>query len=386
MPRASSQSPPRPLAPGDVVATFSDELGGWTAAQITGINAKDRVVGVLDLDWSGPEPSHVHDVMVGERLVGVGETRRLPWLLPKGYKVLGNTTPISGMSGFGTDVWDTGWTLFERREQTRNHEWDQRTVKAHIGETRLDRLLGDSDFVDPRMLHLALTPGPITGPVVDCDRLVRGFPNLVSLTVFGIMARLHNAGALNRLGRLRLLDIEEAFGMRAHDAPDPDQLTRLEHLRFDSVPAEYASATWQRWRGAETEGIEVSIRRARTPRWVAQNGSNPLRAWDGREGITASSYARARAAWNRKTPAIMAALGDDLTNDRRERLLRQLGLDFADAFDEVNLGSAFIESQERDELIDGLVNLVGQAPVAPGVDRNHATDVLLHAVNEARTW
>jgi hypothetical protein len=54
--------PPRPLAPGDIVAGFCEALGGWAAAQVTDLDPEWKTAGVLDLDWSGPEPSSVTDL------------------------------------------------------------------------------------------------------------------------------------------------------------------------------------------------------------------------------------------------------------------------------------------------------------------------------------
>ena len=54
--------PPRPLAPGDVVAAFCEALGEWAAAQVTDLDPRQETAGVLDLDWSGPEPASVSDL------------------------------------------------------------------------------------------------------------------------------------------------------------------------------------------------------------------------------------------------------------------------------------------------------------------------------------
>jgi hypothetical protein len=54
--------PPRPLAPGDVVAAFCESLGEWSAGQITDLDQGWQKAGVLDLDWSGPEPASVTDL------------------------------------------------------------------------------------------------------------------------------------------------------------------------------------------------------------------------------------------------------------------------------------------------------------------------------------
>lgn len=99
--------------------------------------------------------------------------------------------------------------------------------------------------------------------------------------------------------------------------------------------------------------------------------------------------ARVREGPGRVEPVhtpILAALTEDMAEDARLERLEQLGAEFAEAFDTVNLRSGFIETQERDELLDGLANLVGAAPTAAGVDVQDAIDTLLHAVNQTRGW
>jgi hypothetical protein len=255
-----------------------------------------------------------------------------------------------------------------------------------IGETRLHRILSDPGFIDARMQGLTLTPGPLSGPAVPCARLVYAFPNLTQLTVHGVMGRLEDAGALNKLRSLISLDLDEVFGMSAQDCLDPSRMARLEHIELRNVPEDYADAMRRAWKPHTKRGVYLSISGARKPEWVAQNMANPLRGWDGREGISSRAYAKARAAWNQSTPSILAALTEDLTEDARRERLEQLGAQFAEAFDAVNLRSGFIETYERDELLDGLANLVGAAPTAAGVDVQDAIDTLLHAVNQTRGW
>lgn len=88
--------PPRPLAAGDVVAAFCECLGEWSAAQITDLDQQWQTAGVLDLDWSGPEPTSVTDLgrPAALRLTHHGFAGQLShanynWLLPRGCRVIG---------------------------------------------------------------------------------------------------------------------------------------------------------------------------------------------------------------------------------------------------------------------------------------------------------
>lgn len=375
------------MNPGDVVATFSDELGEWTAAQIIALDPGERTVDVLDLEWSGPEPFSVGDLTAVRPLRGIGSAYSREWVLPRSHKILGNAPPLrTRPSGSFRGGWSTGQALHEHRMKSRDPYWDHTRLGTSLGETRLHQLLDDPGFVDRDSIHLQLRSGPVTGPVVDCERLVTAFPRLVSLTVWGVMGRLQHAAALNQLTALRSLELEEVFGMTAADCLDPVVMTRLEFIEMRNVPAEYATAMRRAWTSEVPKGVYLSITGARKPEWVAQNRANPLRGWDGREGIPSRAYAAARAAWNHTTPPILAALTDDVTLDARRQRLRELGGALARAFDDVNARSGFIRTEERDEVLDGLANLIGAAPTATGVDRQDATDTILHAVNNARSW
>lgn len=312
------------MSPGDVVATFSQELGEWTAAQIIALDPSERTVDVLDLNWSGPEPSSVADLTVAEPLRGIGSPYSREWVLPRSHKTIGNAPLLRPRpSGRFRPGWSTGQALHEHRMKSRDPHWDPSRLVTSMGETRLHELLNDPHFVDRDSTHLVLKPGALTGPVVDCPRLVAAFPNLVSLTVWGVMGRLHRAAALNRLTGLRSLELVEVFGMTAADGLDPGVMAELEYIELRSVPADYAAAMRRAWKAEVPKGVYLSITGARKPEWVAQNVANPVREWDGRE---------------------------------------------------------------REELLDGLANLVGAAPTATGVDRQDTITTLLHAVNETRGW
>lgn len=93
---ATSDGPPRPLSVGDVVVCPNDLLGEWAAAQITNIDPAWKKVGVLELDWSGPEPSTTDDLGVVEPLrlthhswKGQLSHANCDWVLPRSYRVLG---------------------------------------------------------------------------------------------------------------------------------------------------------------------------------------------------------------------------------------------------------------------------------------------------------
>ncbi len=150
------------------------------------------------------------------------------------------------------------------------------------------------------------------------------------------MGRLVGVAALNQLSALRSIQLEEVFGMTAADLLDPAVMTRVESIEMRGVPADRAAAMRRAWKPEVPKGVYLSITGARQPGWVAQNMANPLRAWDGRDGISSPDYAKARAAWTRTTTPILAALVEDLAPDARRQLLEELGQTFARAFEELS--------------------------------------------------
>lgn len=85
------------------------------------------------------------------------------------------------------------------------------------------------------------------------------------------------------------------------------------------------------------------------------------------------------------TPIRGALLDSSSTADIFDRLAT-LGTDFARAFDAVAGPSHLIETQERDELLEALHDLITTAPADPSLDREQAALAVLRAVNLERTW
>lgn len=150
-------APPRHIEPGDVVAAFSEHLGEWTAAQITDLDPGWPSAGVLELDWSGPEPTSVADL--GEasplRLTHHSWTGKLShcnyeWVLPRSYKIIGSLPLLHDQrsSSYGRG-WGIGQQLFQQRrwEQGHHDRWsgphalectsEELDLRARSGESAL---------------------------------------------------------------------------------------------------------------------------------------------------------------------------------------------------------------------------------------------------------
>ncbi|MEN3538869.1 hypothetical protein AAH991_27415 [Microbispora sp. ZYX-F-249] len=383
-------SPPRPIAPGDVVATFSESLGAWTAAQITDLNPDWRTAGVLELDWSGPEPASVADLGEVSPLVLTHANWadslshcNYEWVLPRSYKVIGSLPLLCATP---SQSYSTGWRLGD--QLARQRRWD-RGERGPCPDPREMITTGadfgrmTSDPGEPRRDIRRLRVTEVES--LDCDRLAERFPELRTLCLSGDLGLLVHASGLNRLASLRELWITDLFGMSASDALLPERVPALEFVCLHSIPHEYAVAMRSRWRPQVAYGTYVDITAARKPEWVADNRGNPLRDWDGREQISGTCFKKAVAQYRKTRAALIAALSDGSQEDRPARL-HEIGREYGEGFNLLDRRTGFIETVEREELFAALDVMVSDAEEALGVRLESAADMLAAGVDSVRDW
>ncbi|MBY8876276.1 hypothetical protein [Actinacidiphila acidipaludis] len=390
MPRDKQTAPPRPLAPGDVVAAHSPDLGEWTAAQITGLDVPSQTASVLELDWSGPEPTSVDDLgdVAPLRLThhawnGTLSFCNQEWILPRSHKVVG-ALPL--LHAAPATHWASGW--HPGAQLARQRRWDSGlrdepapAWKAEYTGAAVDALLGRP--AAPRAEVAQLTIRDIDS--LDCARLVDRFPAVTRLHLHGRLGLLSAAGELNRLSRLRGIGIADLFGMTAEDVLRPSRVPEVESVDLYGIPAAYASAMRRAWRPEIPAGTYVSVRRARRREWVEANRDNPLRDWNGREQISPAVYKRAVAQYRTTRAAILQALAEPAEAEGAARM-EELGRAYGEAFNELDHRTGFIETVEREELFDVLGQIVTEAEAVLGPGLQDARDGLFAGVDSVRDW
>ncbi|GAA0291295.1 hypothetical protein GCM10010302_32330 [Streptomyces polychromogenes] len=136
------------------------------------------------------------------------------------------------------------------------------------------------------------------------------------------------------------------------------------------------------WRPHVRHGVELDVRSARKPEWVAANTNNPLRDWDGREHIPRTGYRKAVAQYKDTREAFLA----EVTSGKQQGNISEVGRAFGAAFNTLDRRSRFIETVEREELFDALDFLVNEAQTAVGRDLTAARAALIDGVNSIRDW
>ncbi|MFD2029040.1 hypothetical protein [Promicromonospora aerolata] len=391
MARQRSTTPPRPLAPGDVVVTLHENLGEWTAAQVTRLDADEELADVLDLDWSSPaRPESLADLGVLRPLsrhAGSWNGRRShchhPWVLPRSCTVLGNAEPlVPGSSQAFGQGWSVGDALF----------WERRVARARSDEdpwAEPGRLsvegpeLQVPDGVDaPAVRHLF-----VNGVArLDAAIVAAAFPNLTTLALHGELGELTNAVALNQLPRLRELSVTGYFGMTAADCATPVRTPELEHVDLHDVPHEYATAMRRVWRPEAAHGTYLSVTGARKPGWVAENRDNPLRDWDGRAGVSKAAYRKSVAQFRRTRRQLLAAL--DHSPGDRTAAMERIGTEYGEAFNAIDDAASndLIMTEEREELYAAVTGVLEAAAAERGIELTAEQRALLDGIDAVRDW
>ncbi|GIH73452.1 hypothetical protein [Sphaerimonospora thailandensis] len=383
-------APPRPLTTGDVVTAYSMDLGEWTAAQIIRLDAEAQTAAVLELDWSGPEPSAVADLgdIAPLRLThhswnGTLSCCNHEWVLPRSHKVVG-AVPL--LHDGPADSWASEWRLGD--QLARQRRWDSGVDedplvpwKAEYTGEAVNEFL--SQPAAPRSEIKQLTISDIDS--LDCGRLVQRFPALIELYLYGRLGLLSAADGLNELISLRRIHIVDLFGMTKEDRLTPRRVPELESVFLQGIPAEYASAMRTTWRPEIPAGTSVSIYDARKPEWVEENRNNPLRDWDGRDQISTATYKRAVAQFKMTRKAILEALAEEPADVRSIRM-EEIGRAYGEAFNRLDRRSGFIETVEREELFAALDHIMDEAEALHGPGLGDARDGLVSGVESVRDW
>jgi hypothetical protein len=370
------------------VACFSDDLDEWTAAQITDLNPSWKTAGVLELNWSGPEPSSAKDLgQVSPLLLthhawsGKASHTNYEWVLPRSYKTIGSLPLLrEARSDSYSSGWDLGLQLaLQRRWDRGDREASGRPGELKLKASEFDALLGEHRQRD----IWALKIGDVKA--LDCASLVDAIPGLHRLMLSGALGRLENAGHLNRLSSLKELAISNLFGMTKSDVLLPARVPTLEWLALHSVPREYGAAMRSVWAPELAKGCLSAITGLRTPEWLAENLDNPLRDWDGREHISAAKFRKSVAQYKTTRQAVLAAIADPATAGVKSRLL-ELGREFGQAFNKLAKGDDFIETEEREELFAALMAIPKASGSLSDEGAKEVSDWLAQGLDETRGW
>ncbi|MGW6376072.1 hypothetical protein ACWFRB_08405 [Rhodococcus sp. NPDC055112] len=195
------------------------------------------------------------------------------------------------------------------------------------------------------------------------------FPGVSWLHLFGAPGLLDELDGLQRLPQLKTLWICDLFGYDSSDFPGPDELPSLTGLDLDSIPADVATGVRARYR--KVPRVELTVRKPRKPEWLAENLENPLRRWDGRDGIPRAVSNKARTAFVAALRQVRDAAGTD--EPAHAVAVSTAVTEFLDTIATLNRKHQFLYTLERDEVVDA----VGALTESLSPEANRALEPLI---------
>lgn len=190
---------------------------------------------------------------------------------------------------------------------------------------------------------------------LDLREVSNTFANINYLSLHGAPGTLSALASLSELPKLQTLCLRNLFGYAPEDFPTPDALAALTGLDLDSVPTEVAATVRKVYKGVSR--VSLSVRNPRKPAWLAENLDYPLRDWEDRDEIAATTLKKVHKAYvtaMRQVREAEAAREDDAVYDDAVTLAIS---DLLEVVTGLNRKAEFLYTLERDELI-AAVNLL----------------------------
>ena len=189
---------------------------------------------------------------------------------------------------------------------------------------------------------------------IDLAPVVKRFTCLTELRIWGNPGVASNMHRIAALPQLQMLTFFNLFGFSAADFPSPEALPNLSCLWMTSVPLDVVSSVRAAYKKATTQGLDLSLSKARKPEWLAENLHNPFRDWDGREHISATYAKKAALAYKN----LRAATNNIDSSMDVASLLTAAVTAYTEAFNLIDRRSKAIETVEREEIYSVLCDVL----------------------------
>lgn len=193
------------------------------------------------------------------------------------------------------------------------------------------------------------------GEYVDLDEIAASFPNLREIFINAQGGTLKNIDALAKLKRLQAMRLRDVYGFDSF--PARAQMPYLRRLWLRSVPKTVCEAAKREFKDIE----DIEIKQPRSDQWLEANLNNPLRGWDGREGVSATASKKAMKAYadaHKTLSAIKAEPASKKLETASKKAAR------TGKFDTASAGSA----AARDKVLKDFISVFNAVGAGRGID------------------
>ena len=184
---------------------------------------------------------------------------------------------------------------------------------------------------------------------IDLACVAASFPNLREIFINAQGGTLKNIDALAKFKHLKDVWLSDVYGFERF--PTRAQLPHLERLWLWSAPKSACEAARAQFKDIEN----FAVRQPRSKQWLAANLNNPLRGWDGREGVSAATAKKAMKAYidaHKKLSALEAKPARDELKTEKNEILKE----FIAIFNAIDAKHS-IDTMEREEIWEAFCKL-----------------------------
>jgi len=194
------------------------------------------------------------------------------------------------------------------------------------------------------------------GEYVDLADVAASFPNLREIFINAQGGTLKNIDALAKLKRLQAIRLSDVYGFESF--PARERLPHLRRLWLRSVPKTVCEAAKRQFKDIE----DVEIKQPRSDQWLEANLNNPLRGWDGRDGVRAAASKKAMKAYA-SAHKMLSAIKTKPARDEHKTEKTEILKEFIAVFNAVGAGRG-IDTMEREEIWEAFCKLCELAAVS----------------------
>ena len=208
---------------------------------------------------------------------------------------------------------------------------------------------------------------------IDFVQILNNYPRLRELRLWGKPGHILNFHKLSELKELVNFSTVDLFGFTAEDIPKPEDLPRLSMFWMSSLPEEAAKVAKKYYKKQQDKGLNLWITKPRKAEWLAQNLDNPFRSWDGQENISTANAKKAASLY-RKTRASVRKLLEKPNEDTMKHI-EVLIREYTQGFNKMDKHNCFIETIEREDIYDALVEILDLLPEDLGMDKEKFIEI-----------
>ncbi len=187
--------------------------------------------------------------------------------------------------------------------------------------------------------------------IVDFKQIVEMYPYIEELKIWGKPGVSKHFKSIEKLSKLKYLQLMDLFEMDENDVLNPNLLSDLEFLWLTSVPKEFGQLMKKQFKHVSN----LSIRKLRNDKWLIENINNPFRNWEGREGMTKTNAKKAFNAFKKLNTAVLKNEGNDV--------LLKAFIEFIDVFNKMEEKLECIHTMEREEIYEIYMDLASKTSI-----------------------